>query len=74
MLYHELNEPNRPYSSDVKSLVNIGVVITDIPFCKKEHIKNHKDALTCTGSFLYLLKKFCIELNPSNYNLIITNK
>ena len=35
-----------PYSAVVNSLVKIGVVITEIPFCMKEHTRNHSDALT----------------------------
>ena len=47
-----------PYSAVDRSLVKIGVVITEMPLPKKEHIKNQNEALTCTGSELYLLKIF----------------
>ena len=52
--YHELNMLYCPYSCVEISRVNMGVVITEIAFCKNEHTKNHNEALTCTGNDLYL--------------------
>ena len=44
-----------PYSSVVRSLVKMGVVMVEMPFCIKEQIKNQKDALTAIGILSYLL-------------------
>ena len=57
ILIHELNTPNLPYSSVDIIRVKIGVVITIIPFCKKEQTRNQMDALICMGTCLYFFTK-----------------
>ena len=44
MLCQESHVPKRPYSAGDIKRVKIGVEIIEIPFCKKEQTKNHKDA------------------------------
>lgn len=52
MSNHELKILNSPYSAADINLVNIGVVMNDMPFCKNAQIKNQNEALTCMGIFL----------------------
>jgi hypothetical protein len=47
----ELKAPYWPYSPVVINLVKMGVVMEEIPFCKKEQIRNQKEARTCTDIF-----------------------
>ena len=42
----ELKTLKLPYSSVVKTRVKIGVVMVDMPFCKKEHTKKTIEAFT----------------------------
>ena len=58
ILSQESNTLYCPYSAVVSSRVNIGVVITEIPFCRKEQIRNQNDARTCTENPLYLFHSF----------------
>lgn len=58
--YQELKTLYLPYSPVVRSRVNIGVVIIDMPFCKNEHIKNQNEAFTGFGKDLYLLASLFI--------------
>ena len=63
ILYHELKTLNSPYSAVLNSLVKIGVVIIEMPFCRNEQIKNQNDAFTCTGNDLYFKIIFFIHSN-----------
>ena len=59
---------NCPYSVVDNILVNIGVVIKDIPLCKKEHIRKTNEALTGIGIFLNI-SKICFKFKhtPSTF-------
>ena len=57
---HEMNTPYSPYSSLVRSLVNIGVVMMVIDLCMMVHTRNQKPALAWTGRPRYLF------INPIN--------
>ena len=76
MPYHELKTPYWPNSLVDIMRVNMGVVIIDIPFCKNEHIKNHKEALTCIGNDLYfpniLLVLIALPLHEYTYLFFIS--
>lgn len=52
---------NCPYSVVDNILVNIGVVIKDIPLCKKEHIRKTNEALTGIG--MGVSQRLCKPLN-----------
>ena len=59
MLSHVVNTLKPPYSSVVSSLEKIGVVRSDMAFCKKPHITNHNDAFACCGIDLYFPSNLC---------------
>lgn len=73
---HELKTLYCPYSAVDNNLVKIGVVIVEMPLCRNAQIRNQKDALTWTGSDLYLFINLLIINISSNgyrYSKEVTN-